>query len=152
MDGTYYSFLYIRKDGFPSTVRGGWMSALINAGEDVDIDVHLKREIRGKTLDKVAQRICLNRTKLRSVQDTSTDYEELTNSIQSGYYIKHGISNNNEDLFYMSVFVTISARTYEELMWRKQQMVDLLKSMDMYTHDCNFQQECLKIGHALPFH
>jgi len=150
MDGTYYSFLYIRKDGFPSTVRGGWMSALINAGEGVDIDVHLKREIRGKTLDKVAQRIRLNRTKLRSVQDTSTDYEELTNSIQSGYYIKHGISNNNEDLFYMSVFITISARTYEELMWRKQQMVDLLKSMDMYTHDCNFQQEAA-LKSVMPF-
>jgi len=150
MDGTYYSFLYIRKDGFPSTVRGGWMSSLINAGEGVDIDVHLKREIRGKTLDKVAQRIRLNRTKLRSIQDTSTDYEELTNSIQSGYYIKHGISNNNEDLFYMSVFVTISARTYEELMWRKQQMVDLLKSMDMYTHDCNFQQEAA-LKSVMPF-
>ena len=150
MDGTYYSFIYIRKDGYPSTVRAGWMSALINAGEGIDIDVHLKREIRGKTLDRVAQRIRLNRTKLRSVQDTSTDYEELTNSIQAGYYIKNGIANNNEDLFYMSVFVTISGQTYDELMWRKQQMVDLLKSMDMYTHDCNFQQEAA-LRSVMPF-
>lgn len=150
MDGTYYSFLYIRKDGYPSTVRAGWMSALINAGEGVDIDVHLKREIRGKTLDKVAQRIRLNRTKLKTIQDTSTDYEELTNSIQSGYYIKNGISNNNEDLFYMSTFITISARTYEELMWRKQQMVDLLKSMDMYTNEANFQQEAA-LRSVMPF-
>lgn len=150
MDGTYYSFLYIRKDGYPSTVRAGWMSALINAGEGIDIDVHLKKEIRGKTLDRVAQRIRLNRTKLRSVQDTSTDYEELTNSIQAGYYIKNGIANNNEDLFYMSVFVTISAQTYDELMWRKQQMVDLLKSMDMFTHDCNFQQEAA-LRSVMPF-
>ena len=29
----------------------------------------------------------------------------------------------------MSVFVTVSARTYEELMWRKQQMTDMLKSI-----------------------
>ena len=150
MDWTYYSFLYIRNDGFPSTVRGGWMSALINAGEGVDIDVHLRREIRGKTLDKVAQRIRLNRTKLRSVQDTSTDYEELTNSIQAGYYIKNGIANNNEDLFYMSVLITISAQSYEDLMWRKQQMTDLLKSMDMYIHDCNFQQESA-LRSVMPF-
>ena len=26
-------------------------------------------------------------------------------------------------------------------MWRKQQMVDMLKSMDMYVSDCRFQQE-----------
>ena len=39
------------------------------------------------------------------------------------------------------VFVTISAKTYDELLWRKQQMTDMLKSMDMYLSDCRFQQE-----------
>lgn len=150
MDGMYYSVMHIRRNGFPHTVRGGWMSSLINAGEGVDIDVHLRRENRGKTLDKVAQRIRLNRTKLRGMQDTSTDYEELTGSIQSGYYIKSGIANNNEDLFYMSVFITISARTYEELLWRRGQMTDLLKSMDVYVGDCNFQQEAA-LRSVMPF-
>lgn len=140
MDGLYYTFLYIKGNGYPGTVRAGWMSSLINAGEGVDVDVFLRRENRSKSIDKVAQRIRLNRTKLKGMQDTSTDYEELTSSIQSGYYIKHGLANN-EDLFYMSVFITVSARSYEELMWRKQQMVDLLKSMDMYVSDCRFQQE-----------
>lgn len=150
MDGMYYSVMHIRRNGFPHTVRGGWMSSLINAGEGVDIDVHLRRENRGKTLDKVAQRIRLNRTKLRGMQDTSTDYEELTGSIQSGYYIKSGIANNNEDLFYMSVLITISARTYEELLWRRGQMTDLLKSMDMYINECNFQQEAA-LRSVMPF-
>ena len=150
IDGLYYTFLYIKGDGYPSRVRAGWMSALINAGEGVDIDVHLRRENRSKTIDKVAQRIRLNRTKIKSMQDTSTDYEELANSIQAGYYIKHGIANYNEDLFYMSVFITISAKTYEELMWRKQQMVDMLKSMDMYVSDCRFQQETA-LRSVMPF-
>ena len=141
MDGLYYSFLYIKGNGYPNKVRAGWMSSLINAGEGIDVDVFLRRENRSKTIDKVAQRIRLNRTKLKSMQDTSTDYEELAGSIQAGYFIKQGIANYNEDLFYMSVFVTVSARTYEELMWRKQQMTDMLKSMDMYVSDCSFQQE-----------
>ena len=150
MDGRYFCFLYIKGNGYPSTVRGGWMSSLINAGEGVDIDVHLSRENRSKTIDKVAQRIRLNRTKLKGMHDTSTDYEELTNSIQAGYYIKNGIANHNEDLFYMSVFVTISAKTYEELLWRKQQMIDMLKSMDMYLSDCRFQQEAA-LRSVMPF-
>lgn len=141
MDGLYYSFLYIKGNGYPNKVRAGWMSSLINAGEGIDVDVFLRRENRSKTIDKVAQRIRLNRTKLKSMQDTSTDYEELAGSIQAGYFIKQWIANYNEDLFYMSVFVTVSARTYEELMWRKQQMTDMLKSMDMYVSDCSFQQE-----------
>ena len=141
MDGLYYSFLYIKGNGYPNKVRAGWMSSLINAGEGIDVDVFLRRENRSKTIDKVAQRIRLNRTKLKSMQDTSTDYEELAGSIQAGYFIKQGIANYNEDLFYMSVFVSVSARTYEELMWRKQQMTDMLKSMDKYVSDCSFQQE-----------
>lgn len=74
----------------------------------------------------------------------------VTRIVQAGYYIKHGIANYNEDLFYMSVFITISAKTYEELMWRKQQMVDMLKSMDMYVSDCRFQQETA-LRSVMPF-
>lgn len=140
MDGMYYCFLFIRRNGYPGVVRAGWMTALINAGEGVDVDIHLKRENRSKTIDKVAQRIRLNRTKIKNLQDTSTDYEELSNSIQAGYYIKEGIANN-EDLFYMSTFITISAKGYEELMWRKQQVTDMLKSMDIAVSECRFQQE-----------
>lgn len=126
------------------------MSAIINAGEGIDVDIHLHRENRSRTIDKVAQRIRLNRTKLKSLQDTSTDYEELANSISAGYYIKNGIANNNEDLFYLSVFITISAKSYEELIWRKRQMVDMLKSMDIYTSDCRFQQEAA-LRSVMPF-
>ena len=135
---------------YPGAVRAGWMSALINAGEGVDIDVFLRRENRGKTLDRVAQRIRLNRTKLRGVQDTSTDYDELQSSIAAGYAIKQGISQYNEDLFYMSIFITVSAMTYDELAWRRQQIVDMLKSMDMATGDCNFQQEAA-LNTVMPF-
>ena len=150
LDGRYYSILYIRRNGYPSRVRAGWMSALINAGEGIDIDIHLRRGNRSRAIDKVAQRIRLNRTKLKGMQDTSTDYEELANSIQAGYFIKNGIANYNEDLFYLSVFITVSAQTYEELLWRKRQMTDMLKSMDMQVSECSFQQEAA-LRSVLPF-
>lgn len=150
LDGRYYSILYIRGNGYPSRVRAGWMSALINAGEGIDIDIHLRRENRSRAIDRVAQRIRLNRTKLKGMQDTSTDYEELANSIQARYFIKNGIANYNEDLFYLSVFITVSAQTYEELLWRKRQMTDMLKSMDMQVSECSFQQEAA-LRSVLPF-
>ena len=150
MDGLYYSFLYVKANGYPSTVRAGWMSLLINAGEGIDVDVHLRREGRSKTIDKVAQRIRLNRTKMKGIQDTSTDYEELSNSIQAGYYIKNGLANNNEDLFYMSIFISVSAKTLDEMLWRKQQIMDMMKSMDMQLSECRFQQEAA-LRSVMPF-
>lgn len=141
MDGRYFTVMHIRGDGYPGRVRAGWISSIVNAGEGIDVDIYLRREDRGKTVDKVAQKIRLNRTKLKEKQDTSTDYEQLTNSIQAGYYIKQAIANNNEDLFYMSVLITVSAKTYNELLWRKQQIVDMSKSMDIYLSECKFRQE-----------
>ena len=141
MDGRYFTVMHIRGDGYPGRVRAGWISSIVNAGEGIDVDIYLRREDRGKTVDKVAQKIRLNRTKLKEKQDTSTDYEQLTNSIQAGYYIKQAIANNNEDLFYMSVLITVSAKTYNELIWRKQQIIDMLKSMDIYLSECKFRQE-----------
>ena len=41
----------------------------------------------------------------------------------------------------MSTFITISAKGYEELIWRKQQVTDMLKSMDIAVSECRFQQE-----------
>ena len=150
MDGLYYSFLYVKANGYPSMVRAGWMSLLINAGEGIDVDVHLRREGRSKTIDKVAQRIRLNRTKMKDIKDTSTDYEELSNSIQAGYYIKNGLANNNEDLFYMSIFISVSAKTLDEMLWRKQQIMDMMKSMDMQLSECRFQQEAA-LRSVMPF-
>ncbi len=150
MDGMYYTVMFIKGNGFPNKVRAGWLSSLVNAGEGVDIDVFLKKENRGKAIDKVAQRIRLNRTKIKGMQDTNTDYEELANSIQAGYYIKQEMATNNEDLFYISVFVTISAPTKKELFWRKGQIVNMLKSMDFYVSECKFQQE-VAFKSVMPF-
>lgn len=141
MDGLYYTYMYIKSDGYPAKARAGWVSTFVNAGEGIDVDVFLNREDRGKTVDKVAQRIRLNRTKIKNLQDTSTDYEEVASSIQAGYYIKNGIANNNEDLFYMSIIITVSAKTYDDLIWRKTQLVNMLKAIDVYVSDCKFQQE-----------
>lgn len=75
------------------------MSNFINAGEGIDVDVFLNKVNREKAIDKVAQKIRLNRSKFKNMQDTSTDYEEISGSIQAGYYIKNGMANN-EDLYY----------------------------------------------------
>ena len=150
MDGMYYSVLFIKGNGYPSAVRGGWMSSLINAGEGIDVDVHLRKENRSRIIEKVAQRIRLNRTKIKGMQDTNTDYEELSDSINAGYYIKRGLASNNEDLFYMSIFITVSAKSLAELNWRKQQITDMLKSIDVYLSDCRYRQE-LALKTVMPF-
>lgn len=141
MDGRYYTVLYIKGDGYPARVRAGWLSTLVNAGEGIDVDVFFKKQNKSKAVDKVAQAIRLHKTKLKDMQDTSVDYEEVANSIQAGYYIKQEIATRNEDLIYISIFITVSAKTKKELSWKKQQVVDMLKAIDIFVSDAKFKQQ-----------
>lgn len=74
----------------------------------------------------------------------------MANSISAGYYIKRGIAGGNEDLFYLSVFITVSAKSLKELIWRRQQFTDMLRSMDIFVSDCRFEQEAA-LRTVMPF-
>ena len=73
--------------------------------------------------------------------DSQTDFEEISGSIQSGMYIKRAITQNNEDPFYINIFFTITGHTLEEMYWRKQQIIDFIKSRDMQVRDCVYREE-----------
>ena len=141
MDGLYYTYLYIKSDGYPSKVMAGWMSGLVNAGEGIDVDIFFEKQPRSSTLDKVSTKIRLNKVKMKTTSDTSGDYEELRDAIYSGYFIKEAISTNNEDLFYMSIIISINDKTLNGLKWKKHQVQDLLKAQDLVTREAIFTEE-----------
>lgn len=142
MDGMYYTFLYLKgEQGYPSRVHAGWMSSLINAGEGVDVDIHFEKEDHGRAIEAISRKIRLNKVKMKDTFDTNSDYEELRDSIMSGYYIKEKMTSGNEDLFYMSTIITINAPTLEKLQWKKRELQNTLRAQDMVSGDCRFYQE-----------
>ena len=65
---------------------------------------------------------------------------DLSNAIQSGYFPKRGIANN-EDFYYLSIIITITADSVKNLDWRVKEMRKLLISQDMDARVCGFLQE-----------
>lgn len=157
MDGLYYSYMYIKSSGYPTKVTAGWLSSLVNAGEGVDVDVHFKKEDRSKMLDKVKRKVRLNNVKIKDTFDTSSDYEDIRDSIKAGYYIQESISTENQDFIYMTIIVTITSPTLEGLKWKKHQLNDFFKSQDIIVEEPKFNQEeaflatlpILKVGPTL---
>lgn len=150
MDGLYYTFLYIASNGYPSKVNGGWLSAIVDSGEGVDVDVFFEKQSKTKVMGKIQRKIRLNRIKFKNMDSSAGDYEEVRDSIMSAYYIKDAITTNNEDLFFMSTIITISAPTLKSLIWKKNMVKEVLKSQDMLTAETSFYQEnCLKS--VMPF-
>ena len=140
VDGLYHSYLMIPSQGYKSQVVAGWLSLLVNAGDGIDVDLFLSKQPKERMVQKLGQQLRINRSKIKEASDTNTDFDDLDGAIRSGYFLKNGLSNN-EDFYYMNLMVTITATSVEDLEWREREMRKLLLSHDMGVCTCSFREE-----------
>lgn len=140
IDGMYYSYLLIPSHKYRSRVPAGWLSLLINAGEGIDVDVFFFRQDKSKSMERIGRSIRLNRSKIKDTYDTNTDFDDLSESIHAGYYLKRGLSGS-EDFYYMSTLITITGYSAKEVEWRVKEMTKLLNSQDIGVTSCMFREE-----------
>ena len=148
MDDVYHAYLMIPSYGYRTQVCAGWISLLVNAGEGIDVDLFFDRQPKDRVQQKLGQQLRINRSKIKDTSDTNSDYDDLDSAIRSGYFLKDGLSAN-EDFYYMNILITITADNLEELEWRVNEMKKLLLSQDMEAISCNFRQEQALLS-ALP--
>ena len=122
------------------TVTAGWMALLVNAGEGIDVDLFLERQPKERMMQKIGQQIRINRSKIKDTSDTNSDFDDLSNAIRSGYYLKDGLANN-EDFYYAAILVTVTAASVKDLEWRIGEIRKLMVSQDMNLQLCSFRQE-----------
>ena len=140
IDGLFISYMLIPSDGYKPHVVAGWLSVLVNAGEGIDVDIFIEKQPKDKIQFKLGQQIRINRSKIKDASDTNTDFDDLEGAIHSGYYLKDGLSNN-EDFYYMNILVTVTANNKIELEWRVNEIKKLLISQDITIKPCSFYQE-----------
>ena len=140
MDGIYHAYLMIPADGYRAQITAGWMALLVNAGEGIDVDLFLERQPKERMMQKIGQQIRINRSKIKDTSDTNSDFDDLSNAIRSGYYLKDGLANN-EDFYYAAILVTVTAASVKDLEWRIGEIRKLMVSQDMNLQLCSFRQE-----------
>ena len=140
VDGQYRSYLLIPSYGYKSQVAAGWLSLLVNAGDGIAIDLFLTRQPKERMVNKLGQQLRINRSKIREASDTNSDFDDLDGAIRSGYFLKEGLSNN-EDFYYLNLLITVTAGSVDDLEWKVAEMKKLLLSQDMDVQTCSFCQE-----------
>lgn len=140
VDGVYYAYLLVPSDGYKSEVPAGWLSLLVNAGDGIDLDMFLTRQPKDRMVRKLGQQLRINRSKIKEASDTNTDFDDLSSAIRSGYFLKDGLSNN-EDFYYLNLLITVTADSVEDLEWKCAEMKKLLVSQDMDVLPCSFCEE-----------
>lgn len=136
----YHAYYIIPSGGYKTQVPAGWLSLLINAGDGIDTDLFLFRQPKEQAVRRLGQQLRINRSKIREASDTNTDFDDLDSAISSGYFLKEGLANN-EDFYYMSILITVTAHMPEELEWRERELKKMLISQDISISACTFREE-----------
>ena len=139
VDGLYYMFCYLPSDAYPTSAVGGWLQLFSTIGEGIDVDFWFHKEDIQSTQTKLQYVLRYNKVKLKTTEDTSQDYDDLTSTIRSAYMIRQGLSSG-EDFCYMSTMLTITASSYEELKYRFDEIKKHCIRNGMKLKVCLFQQ------------
>lgn len=140
IDGTYYLFCYLPSDAYPVRAIAGWMQLFVGMGEGIDVDLWLHKEDPGRTQTKLQYKLRWNKIKMKQTDDTSQDFDDLQSAIDSGFYLKQGLSSGDE-FAYMATMLTITGKSVKEIEYKYSEVKRICAQSDMKVKQCIFQQE-----------
>ncbi|OQB12309.1 MAG: AAA-like domain protein [Firmicutes bacterium ADurb.Bin193] len=141
VDGIYHSYLYIAGYGYRTKNEAAWLSPLVEAGDNIGISFTFRKMPHDKILSRISQKTMLNRSRMREVDDTRQDFEELDSAISAGFYLKDGMNRDNQDFYYMSTVIEITADDAEDLERRVTDVMTLCSSMSMVAKRADYKHE-----------
>ena len=145
IDGMYYAYLYVSGYGYPTQAGLSWLSPLVELGDGISISFYLDKKRKEQVLQKVAKTTMLNRSRMRDVEDTRADFEEMDDAISSGLYIKEQLNREGEEFFYMHTLIEITAYDEETLEQRIKQVQNRCAAMNMTVRRADYcHEQCFK--------
>ena len=142
INDTYYDYVFISSEGYPlDAVPAGWSALLVNACEGIDVKFDIKKENLEQSKTRINRKIRINKARAKDMSVTSDNYDAMAGSIQSGLYLKQGLTQRNEDLYYFTVLITITAPTLEQLEYKRNELNVYLKTNEIKVRNCDYLQE-----------
>lgn len=140
-DGKYHSYLLVKGNGFPQATMAGWFDSLFSLAPGENVDLFIHKEPKGKFLRDVSQKIKFTGVKLSDKNANQADYEKTENALYAASYIKQAMNNGGEDPFYITLLITLTAYTYEDIKKRKAQVMEFYKTKGIDISPLNYIQE-----------
>lgn len=136
---TFVRTLFI--SGYPYVANVGWLNMLINFNHDLDISYHIEQVDPLTALPKLNRKITeLESTKRSMLKAGKVIGAELTDPLESAMELKDKIQRGQEKLFQISIYMTISAKSLEELYKTTKVLETIMASRLFYTKTATFQQ------------
>ena len=121
IDDRYYSFMYIPSYGYNPYVTTGWLDNFVNSYNGVDVDIFLKRMQKDEVQGAIKRNIGRSRLSLSETNDITDSFELSAQTANAGYYLKNGLASG-QDFYYMSVIITVSGDSAEDVLAKKEEL------------------------------
>ena len=141
VDGIYHAYMYVAGYGYKTKNETAWLSPLVEAGDNIGISFTFKRLPKDKILSRISQKTMINRSRMRDVEDTRQDFEELDDAITSGFYLKEGMNRANQDFYYMTTVIEVTAEDVDEIEERVGDVMTLCTSMSLIVKRADYKHE-----------
>ena len=139
VNGKFISTYYI--SDYRPHVMAGWLNPLIARFNNVDIDIHFSRENRLTAKKKVRSAISKQELTLQEISDNTSVAQDAKVKYRDAMKIQSEQTYEDEQLYYMSILVSISAHTKDELDSKIKDIKDLMEQKDMPIAPLTHRQE-----------
>jgi hypothetical protein len=140
VDGVYYSYLYIAGYGYNSQNPMAWLAPFVEAGDGISFSFSAERIRKEKILPKISKLTMLNRSRMRDVDDTRGDFEQLDDAIAAGMFMKDEMNRNGEEFYYMHTLIEVSAFDEDTLRKRIAHVETMCTAMDIMVRRADYKQ------------
>jgi type IV secretory pathway VirB4 component len=135
----YIRTLFI--SGYPYVASTGWLSMLINFNHDIDISYHIEQVDPLTALPKLIRKITeLESTKRTMLKEGRVIGSEITDPLESAMTLKDKIQRGMEKLFQISIYMTISAESVNDLNKTTKLLETVMQTRLFYIKPATFQQ------------
>lgn len=135
----YVRTLFI--SGYPYVASTGWLSMLINFNHNIDISYHIEQVDPLTALPKLIRKITeLESTKRTMLKEGRVIGSEITDPLESAMELKDKIQRGMEKLFQISIYMTITAESVNELNKITKLLETVMQTRLFYIKPATFQQ------------
>lgn len=127
--------------GYPYVATTGWLNNLINFNHDIDISYHIEQVDPLIALPKLNRKITeLESTKRAMLKEGKVIGSEITDPLDSAMELKDKIQRGMEKLFQVSIYMTITADSLNELNKVTKLLETVMQTRLFYIKPATFQQ------------
>lgn len=139
IDDRFVRTLFV--SGYPYTASSGWLNHLINFNYNVDISYHIEPVDATFALPKLNRKITeLTSTKRAMERAGKIIGVEIIDPLESAIDLRDKIQRGQENLFQISLYITLSADSLAELDKTMKLLETVLATRLFYTKTAIFQQ------------